>query len=117
MARRLVSLTRVLQQATSPACDCSWAHHHLDSHGPERNGRRTLARQLPCAEQVLVRVLVQLLQRRQPRRAVHVLVRYSDLHGLGVRLPGTCLLFTFNDHNCFFFLVFVFCLPILFVSQ
>ena len=82
MARRLVSLTRVLQQATSPACDCSWAHHHLDSHGPERNGRRTLARQLPCAEPVLVRVLVQLLQCYQPRRLIYVLVWRSNIHGI-----------------------------------
>ena len=87
MARRLVSLTRVLQQATSPACDCSRAHHHLDSHGPERNGRRTLARQLPCAEPVLVRVLVQLLLRHLPRRVIHVLVWDPDVHRLRVRVP------------------------------
>ena len=74
-------------QAPSPPRHRRRAHYHLDRHGAQRDDRRAAARQLPCPEPLLFRVLVQLLLRHLPRRVIHVLVWDPDVHRLRVRVP------------------------------
>ena len=77
----LNAVIRSLQAPGSP-CDRPGTYHHLNCNGAERDNRRAPARRLPRAQPVVLRVLAQLLQRRQPRGALDVLVWDPDIHWL-----------------------------------
>ena len=85
--------------APGAACHRCRVHHYCRHNGPstlprpaarspltcahtgaERDDRRTPARPVPHPQPVLVRLLVQLLLRRLPRRSLYVLVRHPDVH-------------------------------------
>lgn len=81
----------MLGQAAGPARDCGRPCHNRGCDGVERDNRRPPAYRLPRPEPVVIWVLVQLLQRRQQSGLVHVLVRDSDVHRFGMRVPGPSL--------------------------